>query len=156
MTDLYVRDKFLTGKTIKRHISSAIVKLPITRTVVLSRETIKAIMDSKEKQMCRLKLKKSKKWETLRLILWSRVDIRKQHEEQKEKFLCLCARMRTKSTYPNTIHTGSVNNEGSLQKRCLPCEWSPNQYIYSCQIIFAAELLDWQPIEFHLHYNTSW
>lgn len=64
-----MRDKFLTGKTIKRHTSSAIVKLLITRTVVLSRETIKAIADSREKQMCQLKLKKSRKQETLRLIL---------------------------------------------------------------------------------------
>lgn len=51
MTDLYVVDKFLTGKTVKKPISSATgtAALPLTMTAAFSWEGIKVIVATRKK-----------------------------------------------------------------------------------------------------------
>lgn len=58
MTDLYVADKFLMGKTVKvsygKHISCAAATLPLTTTVAFSWEGIKVIEATRKKAQTNL------------------------------------------------------------------------------------------------------
>lgn len=90
MTDLYVADKFLTGKTVKvsdgKHISCATATLPLTTTVAFSWEGIKGIVATRKKAQTSL-LAHNKECEELgdiEAVLSLRADIRKQHEKQKK------------------------------------------------------------------------
>lgn len=54
MTDTYVADKFLMGKTVKKYISSATATLPLTMTLAFYWEGIKVIVATRKKAQTKL------------------------------------------------------------------------------------------------------